>query len=301
MYCTKCGQQNLPEARFCVGCGNALSAPVSPTVSPAQTPTPAVYPVPAPKKKTSLPIIIICILVVLLIISAFIIGATVFEKDSDAPTPPVVDALPEDDGNEETPVVTENHDEGLIYNEDVYSDDSEEFSREYTSDSQSSSLGEPLVADSLLEFNFSELYSCDEVLSPGHKEGDHTFYPSVSDKGQTYVVLCGEVTNLSDKELSLDGYNMYFKYSFDGTDSYEGLVTTDFLNEDGTFHYDYIIPSGVTRTIYFIAEIPTEDVEDAKSCSITFGFDSELSYDATFYGLDACDYILSVEGSLKTK
>ena len=100
MFCTKCGKENNDGAKFCTGCGNALSAPETPVVAPVEAPAPVapvepVAPVVAPasapapqqpKKKTGLIIGIVAGVVAIIVIVLgvlFATGAFGGDKDKD--------------------------------------------------------------------------------------------------------------------------------------------------------------------------------------------------------------------------
>ncbi len=72
MFCTKCGKVNKDEAKFCIGCGTALSAPVREVVPPemlhpAGMIAPPILEEPAAKKKRKAPIIIAAVAAVLVL------------------------------------------------------------------------------------------------------------------------------------------------------------------------------------------------------------------------------------------
>ncbi len=72
MFCTKCGKVNKDEAKFCIGCGTALSAPVREEVPPemlhpAGMIAPPILEEPAAKKKRKAPIIIAAVAAVLVL------------------------------------------------------------------------------------------------------------------------------------------------------------------------------------------------------------------------------------------
>lgn len=72
MFCTKCGKVNKDEAKFCIGCGTALSAPVREAVPPemlhpAGMIAPSILEEPAAKKKRKAPIIIAAVAAVLVL------------------------------------------------------------------------------------------------------------------------------------------------------------------------------------------------------------------------------------------
>src|SRR5205809_2328886 len=60
MKCTACGNENQPNAKFCVHCGVMLSAALAPApaaapATPTPVPTPAAAPSPAPSVTRSVP------------------------------------------------------------------------------------------------------------------------------------------------------------------------------------------------------------------------------------------------------
>lgn len=135
----------------------------------------------------------------------------------------------------------------------------------------SMSMGEKTVVEDSFEFTPKNVLVSDQIYPP--VSGSFPMGWEVEDDSKTYVALTAEVKNLTETSVSADQICDFHLLS--GETTYDSTMTAVLEDGETNLNSGGGIPSGETRTVYFIVEYDKDAVSKETAAEFAFNQQNE--------------------------
>ncbi|MBO5411370.1 MAG: zinc-ribbon domain-containing protein [Clostridia bacterium] len=194
----------------------------------------------------------------------------------------------EEETEAESEEETEEHDDSYNNYDDGYNyDDNNDF------EMTNVMLNEKFTVGELCEITLNNCYWAD-YLCAEDEDPDFIISDSEPIDGETYIVIEATVKNISGSEISFE--NLFAEFVVNDKYTYDNSVKILSESSSGGFLSSLVQLTPLQeKTVYIICSIPDEMAESATTVDFIFGADKEFSYEPSWNGKDACDYLYIAE------